>query len=311
MIIDVHYHLMPAVNKQVVEHLSKLILQAAESMGKKISLEEIEKHALDTWADPTGERLIADMDAAGIDMTVICMVDNSDNVKLTHDRIQMANKIIGDIAQRYPKRIIGLAGVDPRRPEAADMMKQCFEEFGVTGLKYHPDYGYDPAGPESYKVLEVVVENKGVLLTHTGPLGPPARCKFAEPMMLADLAVDFPELNVIAAHMGSINWRPWASLAMHQPTLYGDLAMWDITAFSNYEFFCRELRDLIDFVGVSKVLFGTDGPVLSVLEPAGNIVQLIKNLPEKAPEGIEFTKEEIDAILGGNAAAVFGLTTGN
>lgn len=307
MIVDVHYHLMPAVNKPVVEHLSKFVFQAAKAMKKTVSIEEIQKRAMETWADPTGERLIADMDEAGIDFTVICMVDNSDNEALTFERIQRANKIIGDVAQRYPNRIMGLAGVDPRRPEAVDMMKQCFEEFGIKGLKYHPDYGYDPAGPESYKVLEIVSKNKGVLLTHTGPLMPPARCKFAEPMMLADLAVDFPELNVIAAHMGSINWRTWASLAAYQPTLYGDLAMWDIMAIGNYDFFCCELRNIIDFTGISKVLFGTDGPVTSIIEPASTMVDLIKNLPENAPEGISFTKEEVDAILGGNAASMLGL----
>lgn len=307
MIVDVHYHLMPSVNKPIVEHLSKFVFQAATAMGKTVSIEEIEKRAFETWPDPTGERLISDMDKAGIDFTVICMVDNASNEALTPEMIQRANKIIGDVARRYPNRIMGLAGVDPRRPEAVDMMKQCFEEFGVKGLKYHPDYGYDPAGPQSYNVLEIVVKNKGILLTHTGPLMPPARCKFAEPMMLADLAVDFPELNVIAAHMGSINWRPWASLAAYQPTLYGDLAMWDMMAFGNFELFCRELRNIIDLAGISKVLFGTDGPVLSIIEPAGNMVNLLKNLPENAPQGIHFTKEEVDAILGGNAISVLGL----
>ena len=307
MIVDVHYHLMPAVNKPIVEHLSKFVFQAATAMGKTVSIEEIEKRAFETWPDPTGERLISDMDKAGIDFTVICMVDNASNEALTPEMIQRANKIIGDVARRYPNRIMGLAGVDPRRPEAVDMMKQCFEEFGVKGLKYHPDYGYDPAGPQSYNVLEIVVKNKGILLTHTGPLMPPARCKFAEPMMLADLAVDFPELNVIAAHMGSINWRPWASLAAYQQTLYGDLAMWDTMAFGNFELFCRELRNIIDLAGISKVLFGTDGPVLSIIEPAGNMVNLLKNLPENAPQGIHFTKEEVDAILGGNAISVLGL----
>ena len=56
-------------------------------------------------------------------------------------------------------------------------------------------------------------------------------------MLLADLAVDFPELRVIAAHMGQMNWRPWAALASHQPNLYGDLAMWDAFAFGHYELF--------------------------------------------------------------------------
>ncbi|MCJ7664149.1 MAG: amidohydrolase family protein [Desulfobacterales bacterium] len=307
MIIDIHYHLMPAVMEGMAARFAEHAARAAKIMGKTISLEAILKKALETWADPTGERLIALMDEAGIDVTVICMVDDATVPHLTPERIQKANRIVADVAYRYPDRVMALAGVDPRRPEAPDMLRRCFEEFGVKGLKYHPDYGYDPSGPESYKLLEVLAENRGILLTHTGPLMPPSRCKFADPHLLADLAVDFPELRVIAAHMGAVDWRSWANLAAHQPNLYGDLAMWDAQAFGHYGLFCRELRDILDYAGWDKVLFGTDNPLFNTVQPTKNWVQLLKELPAKAPAGIKFTEEEIAAILGGNAATVLGL----
>jgi predicted TIM-barrel fold metal-dependent hydrolase len=307
MIIDVHYHLMPKLSEKMVRNLAHTAIGAAKIMKKKIDPETIITKASETYADPTGERLIADMDNSGIDLTVICMVDNASIVQIKPENMQKGNRIIGDIARKYPDRVMALAGIDPRRPEAPDMLRQCFEEFGVRGLKYHPDDGYDPCGPESYKLLEVLMKYDGLLLTHTGPLSPPSRCKFAEPIRLADLGVDFPDLKVIAAHMGMINWRPWAALAAHQPNLYGDLAMWDSYAIGNYELFCRELRDLIDYAGVSKVLFGTDNPIPSIIEPTKTWVQLIRDLPVKAPSGLTFTEEEVEAILGGNAASILGL----
>jgi predicted TIM-barrel fold metal-dependent hydrolase len=307
MIIDIHYHLMPAVTEAMAARFAEHAVRAAEIMGKNITREAILKKALETWADPTGERLIALMEEAGIDVTVICMVDDANVPHLTPEKIQKANRIVAEISRKYPDRVMALAGVDPRRPGAPDMLRRCFEEFGVKGLKYHPDYGYDPSGPESYKLLEVLAENRGILLTHTGPLMPPSRCKFADPRLLADLAVDFPELKVIAAHMGAVDWRSWANLAVHQPNLYGDLAMWDAHAFGHYELFCRELRDILDYVGVTKVLFGTDNPLFNTVEPTRNWIQLLKALPAKAPEGIKFTEEEIAAILGGNAASLLGL----
>jgi predicted TIM-barrel fold metal-dependent hydrolase len=276
-------------------------------MGKEVDPEDIVKRAAEIYPDPTGDGVIAIMEDAGIDLTLICMVDNSDFVRLKPENMQKGNKMIGDLSQKYPGRIMALAGVDPRRPEAPDMLKQCFEEYGVSGLKYHPDDGYDPCGPESYRLLEVLTKYNGVLLTHTGPLGPPSRNKYAEPIMLTDLAIDFPDLKVIAAHMGLINWRPWASLASQQPNLYGDLAMWDHYALTHYNLFCRELRDLLDYAGSSKVLFGTDNPIPCVVEPTKNWIQLLKDLPTAAPGGISFTTEEVDAILGGNAATILGL----
>ena len=308
MIIDIHYHhLVSKVTEQSVMGIARHAIRAARVMGKRISPEEIARRGVETWGDPTGEKLIESMEDSGVDLTVICLTDDSSGRDLSPEEMQENNRSAGAIASKYPGRVIALAGVDPRRPQAPDMMKQCFEEFGVRGLKYHPDHGYDPGGPESHKLLEVVVHNRGILLSHTGPLMPPARCNFADPTLLADLPVDFPELKIVAAHMGSINWRPWASLASFQPNLYGDLAMWDAYAFGHYELFCRELRAIIDFAGVSKVLFGTDNPIFSVLEPTKNWIRILRDLPTNAPNGLVFTQEETAAILGGNAADLLEL----
>jgi hypothetical protein len=307
MIIDVHYHLFPKLSENIIRNLAGSVIRMAQAMGQTVDPEAIIRKASATWSDPSGEGLLAIMEDSRIDLTLICMVDNAAIALLKPENMQRGNRLIGEIARKNPGRVMALAGVDPRRPEAPDMLKQCFEEFGIKGLKYHPDDGYDPCGPESYKLLEVLAEYQGILLTHTGPLGPPSRNKFADPMLLTDLAVDFPELKVIAAHMGQINWRPWAALAAHQPNLYGDLAMWDHYAFTRYALFCRELRDILDYAGSTKVLFGTDNPMASTLEPTKNWIQLLKDLPANAPAGLSFTQKEIEGILGRNAAAILGL----
>ena len=307
MIVDVHYHLIPMLPDEMIEHLLEDPIRTLKIMGKEIDHDDLVKKASEKYADPTGEKLLASMDEAGIDFTCICAVDNADNEFLTAELAMAQNEVVGQIAQQNPAKVMALAGIDPRRPTAPDMLKQCFDEYGMKGLKYHGDYGYNPAGPESYKLLEIVQERGGVLLTHTGPLGPPSRPKYTDPMLLSDLAVDFPNLKVIAAHMGQANWRPWAALASFQPNLYGDLAMWDAFAFGRYELFCRELRDLIDYAGASKILFGTDNPIYGIVVPTKEWIQLIRDLPTNAPAGITFTKEEVDAILGGNAASLLGL----
>ena len=307
MIIDVHYHFMPALSRAASKGTSTHAVQVAGIMKTEIDPNVFAENAYETWPDPTGERLIAGMEDKGIDLTVICMVDNAGNPRFRSESMQRSNKAAADIAQKYPGKVLALAGVDPRRSEAPEMMRQCMEEYGMRGLKYHPDNGYHPCSPESYRVLEVLAENNGILLTHTGPLPPPSRAKYAESALLADLAVDFPDLKVIAAHMGYVDWRPWASLSLNHPNLYGDLAMWVAFAVGNYDLFCRELRDILDYAGPSKVLFGTDDPIYNTLFPTKDWIKLLKDLPDNAPEGIAFTRGEIDAILGGNAADVLGL----
>lgn len=307
MIVDVHYHMIPMMPEEMIGVLLEDSIRMARMMDNRVDHASLFSKAKALWGDPEGEKLIRSMDEAGVDFTVICAVDNAANPVFTPELVEWQNRTVAEVARKHPERLMALAGVDPRRKKAPDLLKQAFEAFGMRGLKYHADYGYDPAGPESYKLLEIVQENDGVLLTHTSPLRPPSRPKFAEPALLADIGVDFPDLKVIAAHMGMANWRPWAALAAHQPNLYGDLAMWDAYAFGRYELFCRELRDLIDFVGVEKVLFGTDDPIAQVLRTTRDWITLIRDLPTKAPAGIRFTEEEVKAILGGNAASLLGL----
>ncbi|MFW9823530.1 MAG: amidohydrolase family protein [Candidatus Thorarchaeota archaeon] len=309
MIVDVHYHLSPYQIKyeNLIGRMGELS-RVAKVVGIKYDEETIARKSAERSSDITGEKLIKWMDEAGIDFTCVNTVDNVDNKALTSQIAQAINKAIADIANKYPDRLMAFAGVDPRRENALDMLKQCFEEFGMKGLKYHCDSGYAPNSPESIKLLKYLESNGGILLTHTGPLGPPAKCEYTEPILLSDTSNQVPNLKIIAAHMGSPpKWREWAALAAFYPNLHGDMAMWQAYAFGKYELFCRELRDLIDYAGLEKVLFASDGPVYDPVVPTKDYIQLIKDLPKNAPKGIKFTREEIDAILGGNAANLFNL----
>ena len=307
MIIDTHHHQILSASDEKIRSILMDSVRFSKIAFNHVDVDHLFQKAKKTWPDPDGKKLLAWMDKSGLDFTLICGVDIMEEKELTPEVVRTQNKTIADIAKKHPDRVAALAGVDPRRDNAVDMVKEYMEKFGMRGLKYHPDAGYDPGGPASYKLLEIVNDMQGILLSHTGPMAPPARCKYAEPMLLADIGVDFPKVRVIAAHMGYINWRQWAALATHQPNLFGDLAMWDTYAFGHFDLFCRELRDLIDFTGADKILFGTDDPVFEIVRPTNDWIQLLKDLPEKAPAGIKFTHEEVNAILGGNAARFLGL----
>ncbi|MFX1532121.1 MAG: amidohydrolase family protein [Promethearchaeota archaeon] len=310
MIVDVHYHLSPYPIKyeNVLERMGEPS-RLAKVAGIKIDKETLARRAAERYPDMTGKKLVKWMDDASIDFTCINTVDNKDNEVMTEQIIMTLNKSIADVANKYPDRLMAFAGIDPRRENALDMLKQCFEEFGMKGLKYHCDSGYAPNSPESIKILKYLEKKEGILLTHTGPLGPPAICKYTEPILLSETSNQLPNLKIIAAHMGSPpRWREWAALAAFYPNLYGDMAMWQAYAFGKYELFCRELRDLIDYAGLEKVMFASDGPVYDIVIPTKDYIQLIKNLPKNAPKGIKFTEEEVNAILGNNAAKLLGIS---
>ncbi|MFH1382179.1 MAG: amidohydrolase family protein [Chloroflexota bacterium] len=316
MIIDAHHHMLPltldrnAIRLGAENHYA-WYGRGARSEGVDVSLDEIEQRLLSWSPDPHGEKLLERMAKTGIDVTVLCIVDNVDQ-GFSEEQILSINRTCADIARESHGKLLALAGVDPRRPKAPELLRRCIEDYGMRGLKWHPDSGYYPNSEEAYAVLRVA-EKLGIpLLTHTGPLPlgahpQPRRSKCSQASLLDDVCQDFPGLKVIAAHMGRFNWRDWASLAQFRRNLYGDLAMWQIIAVARYERFCRDLRDIMDIAGSDSILFGSDGLGFPAMVPNEQFIQILRDLPRKAPPGIKFTEQEIAGILGENARKVFGL----
>jgi predicted TIM-barrel fold metal-dependent hydrolase len=310
MIIDVHYHLRTnrvGLTPESIEWRLGWFSKLSTKMGVKLSVEDIREETVESMVDPGGEKLLRWMDDVGIDVVAVCAVDDINGPYAAEDDITGWNKDLADISNSNPGKVISFAGVDPRRVNAPQLLKKCLEEFGMKGVKYHPDLGYYPDSEESYAVLEVAADFGVPLLTHTGQLSPPYRNKYSHPIHLDNLAVDFPELKVIAAHMNNLQWMDWAVLAAMKDHLYGDLAMWQFPADANFDRFCRILRELIDTTGVDKILFATDAPGFESIMKSDRWIEILKGLPENAPSGVLFTSEEIEAILGGNARQVLNL----
>ena len=304
-IIDVHYHWLPEVPDAVLPFLAKDLEYGRRQRGEATDPETLERLARETLLDPTGELVLRRNADLGVGLTCLNLVDVP-LPGLDAEAMLQLNKRAADLASEHGEQLRVFAGIDPRRPEAAEMARVCLEEYGMLGIKWHPDHGYDITGPEAHAVLQVLDRCGGVLLTHTGPL-PGGRYRFASLERVAEVLVDFPNLRVIAAHMGKIAWHEWAALAQDFPNLYGDLAVWSRYAQRDFGFFCRQLRELTWVAGVEKVLWGSDDPFETHTVPTERFLQMMRDLTTRAPAGYEFSQEEVDLMLGGNAAVLLGL----
>jgi predicted TIM-barrel fold metal-dependent hydrolase len=249
------------------------------------------------------DKLVKRMDDSGIDVTAINVVDDLDK-GMSDEQILQINKDCSEAAKQHPRRLLALAGIDPRRKDAPDLIRQCIKDYGMKGLKWHPDFGFYPNSKKAYKMLKVVNELDVPLLTHCGPW---RRVKYSHPMHLDDVALDFPDLKIIAAHIGDMFWRDWVAIAKHRPNLFGDLSMWQFIATGQPVLFRRYLREIIDLLGSNRLLFGTDGPAFEPQISNTQWIELIKDLPVDNEDGIIFDKREVDEILGGNAERIFKL----
>ena len=256
MIIDIHCH---HVHNTPPEAAAEYLTGIAGLRGFHKSREEF----ANWWANynsdqPTYDDFVGRMHEAGIDKAVLLYSDNIGNGH-SDDTLLKINRHVSRISERHPKRIVPFASVDPRRTEAVELFRRCIEEYGMKGLKWHPDNGFYPNSEESFKGREVASELGVPLITHSGPL-PGVRSKYAHPIHLDDVACSFPELPIIAAHMGDGWWREWLALVQYKRNIYGDLAMWQFTAVRNLTKLKAMLREVIDSVGYGQILFGSDAP---------------------------------------------------
>ena len=162
--------------------------------------------------------------------------------------------------------LIPFGSVDPHRGRAAVVQaRRLVVEHGVRGLKLHPPLqAFHPNDPMVYPLYEVCAELGVPVLFHTGQTGIGAglaggggvRLKYANPMDLDDVAVDFPDLTIIAAHP-SFPWQDEAlAVATHKPNVYIDLSGW------SPKYFPPQLVRAANSLLKTKVLFGSDYPLL-------------------------------------------------
>ncbi len=205
---------------------------------------------------------------------------------------------IAEAAARNPDVLIPFASVDPHRPDAVASARRAVEEHGVRGFKFHPSMQeFDPNDPMAYPLYEVIEAAGAIALFHTGhtgigagmPGGGGIRLRHSRPMLVDDVSVDFPELEIILAHP-SFPWQDEAlSMAMHKPTIHLDLSGW------SPKYFPPQLVRYASTTLQDKVLFGSDFPLITPDRWLDDFDAL--DVPEPARS----------KILLGNARRLFGV----
>jgi hypothetical protein len=179
----------------------------------------------------------------------------------------LSNEEIADAAAEHSDALIPFASVDPAKGHAgARTFRALVERRGMRGIKFHPSLqGFAPNDRSAYPLLEVAQELGVPALFHTGQTGIGAgmrggggiRLGLSNPMLLDDVAVDFPDLTIIMAHP-SFPWQDEAlAVATHKPKVYIDLSGW------SPKYFPPQLVQYANTLLQDKVLFGSDYPLLT------------------------------------------------
>jgi hypothetical protein len=311
MIIDAHVHLFreDIPSKPWWDAFVKV---SALLSGKS---EERVRQRVAGWIDPTGDLLVSDMDEAGIDKSVLLPIDYVTGAGVSAGDVtslEEKHQMFANAVKKHSGRLISFVGIDPRRPEAVSFLEKAVKEMNMKGLKLLPAAGFYPNEPRVYRLYEKCLELGIVVLIHSGPEITPWYAKYCMPVYIDDVATDFPELKIIMAHAGGCYWEEAATIVSNKPNLYVDLSWWQ-TPYINLpeEEFYRRIRQIINMVGRSRVLFGSDWPAMRQVRLLNHAAwtSIIKEAPQRAEKyGIKFSEEEIKMIMGDNAAKLLGLS---
>ncbi|HEU4651100.1 MAG TPA: amidohydrolase family protein [Croceibacterium sp.] len=213
---------------------------------------------------------------------------------------RVSNYEVAEQAAKNDDICIAFASIDPHKGKyGAREARDLIENHGVKGFKFHGiAQNAHPADRMGYPIYEVINAYKLPAIFHTGHSGMGTgmrggggmRLKYGEPMLIDDVAVDFPDMKIILAHP---SW-PWVdqslSMALHKDNVFIDLSGW------SPKYFPKQVIQYANTQLKHKMLFGSDFPLIH---------------PDKwiaAAAEVGFRDEVMPLIMKDNAARLLGLS---
>lgn len=206
------------------------------------------------------EDYIKKMDKAGIERSLLISARAGDlNVKGSRE---ITYEYVRELCDKYPKRFSGLAGIDPTKGMLQlRELEIAVKEYGFVGAHWYPHwFSMPPNAPQAYPIYAKCCELDIPIMMQVGQNLIYSRERrlpsVARPILLDQVAIDFPELVIIGIHIGV----PWTDEMIAMCWKHDNV----YTAGDAYapKHWPKQYVHYANSYGRHKVLFGTDWPVI-------------------------------------------------
>jgi uncharacterized protein len=251
-------------------------LQLESSLGANAS-ESARSALLRAMSDESGAATLRSMDLAGIDRRILLILDWGLELGEPALSIRDIHEAILGVCRQYPQRFCCFAGVDPRRPDAAELLGWAFDEQHAGGLKLHPTSpAWTLEDERTRRLVALTAERQLPVLVHVGETFPGLVDRNATPESFVSLARAFPETLFIGGHAGFRLWPRFSSLGL-PPNALLDISGWQSLDDGTDSF----ADELLSFIAAfpEQVVFGTDSPFFG-LPAAGADARWVKRVTE-------------------------------
>lgn len=213
------------------------------------------------------------------------------------------NDATATFAAAHPDRLIPFLSVHPYDAECLDEFERCRTDLGMRGVKLGANYqNFDPLEARALAIYERAQKYNMPILFHQGTS--PVRnapIRYAHPLLMDEIAMRYPDLKIIMAHVGH-PWQPDTCVVIRKhPNVYADISGNFYRPFSYWE----QMVKAAEWNVLDKLLIGSDFPITTMQETIDglrNINRVVEgtNLP-RVPE------DAIEAIIERDSLALLGL----
>lgn len=261
------------------------------------------------------DALVEYMDKYGVD--IACLIPESMMETTGYSHQWSTNMDALEWYRQYPNRFMLEPNVSPIKQRGLKNvlweLEYWVKEHDARIFKFYPPEDTFINDPEIWPFYEKAQELGAVISIHAGvSMVPPGKSKYGHPILIDDVARDFPELKIVAFHMGYPYFDEMNAVAMAHPNVHvslTELCPWGINA--PYKF-AKMLGEALRFAGPDKISWGTDYIGLGLIYNMAVNGLLNFEMPEELQRNYGYppVTDELKAkIFGGNLGKLLGIDT--
>jgi uncharacterized protein len=245
---------------------------------------------------PTAENvqhLFSTMETLGIDHAIVIT-----SYKVDVDRPsveQLVEVLAGD-----PRTTV-VEGLRWRGDERTDLfsLEERIRDGIVRGIKLYPGYDLYPINdPSLESVFRIAEKHQVPVMIHTGDTySRTAKVRMAHPLLVDDVAVDHPDVQLVMCHLGNPWFQDAAEVLYKNDNVFADISGLTLGKFT-YEFeryVAMRLKEMIAYMGDPgrQLMYGSDWPLVEM----GPYLKFLDEL--------KFEDEQLECIAWRTAARLF------
>jgi uncharacterized protein len=199
-----------------------------------------------------------------------------------HVGVLVPNEYVADYVRQHPEKLIGFCSVDPHDTDAIEQLDYAIRTLGLRGLKLGPIYqNMHPCDERMKRLFQRAEQMQIPVLIHQGAtFCANVSLEIANPVQLQPIALEFPRLRLIIAHMG----HPWIAetlvLIRKNRNFYADISALHYRPWQFY----NALVTAMEYGVLDRLFFGSDYPFTTpaaTIDALHNINRMVEgtNLP--------------------------------